>query len=92
MGVKQDPLVGIEHDEPRGLEAPQLLEVLLQDEQARLVLRAEHGYPVYDLGFEAHLETVETYLDRFTNLYSTGRQGAFAYPNMHGAMRMGRTQ
>jgi len=53
------------------------------------LLRSEHGYPVFDLGFETHLEAVERYLDRFTNLYSTGRQGAFTYPNMHGAMRMG---
>ena len=28
-------------------------------------------------------------LAKFPNLRSTGRQGAFAYPNMHTAMRMG---
>ena len=48
-----------------------------------------HGYPVFRLGFEPHLETVETHLEGITNLRSTGRQGGFCYPNMHGAMRMG---
>jgi protoporphyrinogen oxidase len=71
----------------RDLEAEGLL---AGDEIAAIhVLRAEHGYPVFDLGFEPHLATIERHLDRFANLYSTGRQGAFSYPNMHGAMRMG---
>ncbi len=53
------------------------------------LLRAEHAYPVFDLGFEPHLERLNQQVDRLTNLWSTGRQGAFTYPNMHSAMRMG---
>ncbi|CAN5451015.1 FAD-dependent oxidoreductase [soil metagenome] len=50
----------------------------------------EHGYPVFALGFESHLETVKQHLNNFINLQTAGRQGAFTYPNMHTAMRMGK--
>ncbi len=52
-------------------------------------LQAVHAYPIFELGFEVHLGAVQAFLDNFQNLRSTGRQGAFTYPNMHGAMRMG---
>ena len=50
---------------------------------------APKAYPIFALGFEQHLDTVVDYLKPVTTLCSTGRQGAFCYPNMHGAMRMG---
>jgi protoporphyrinogen oxidase len=53
------------------------------------VMHAEHGYPVFRLGFEAHHDTVKAFLATVPNLQSTGRQGGFCYPNMHSAMRMG---
>jgi len=53
------------------------------------LLHATHAYPVFSRGFEPHLETVISYLSRFSNLRTTGRQGAFTYPNMHSAMRSG---
>lgn len=53
------------------------------------ISRAETGYPIFALNFEPHLEKVKHYLQTFTNLQSAGRQGAFTYPNMHTAMRMG---
>ncbi len=52
-------------------------------------LKAVHAYPIFDLGFEEHLGAVQAFLEKFQNLRSTGRQGAFTYPNMHSAMRMG---
>lgn len=55
------------------------------------LLTNEWGYPVFALGFEPHLEKLEEFLDGISNLRSTGRQGAFTYPNMHDAMRMGAT-
>ncbi|HUF09295.1 MAG TPA: FAD-dependent oxidoreductase [Rhodothermales bacterium] len=55
------------------------------------LLTNEWGYPVFALGFEPHLERLEKYLAEISNLESTGRQGAFTYPNMHDAMRMGVT-
>lgn len=55
------------------------------------LIHATHAYPIFAKGFEAHLEKVTTYLAGFANLRTTGRQGAFTYPNMHTAMRMGAT-
>ncbi len=53
------------------------------------IIRAEHAYPVFALGFEPHLDAVQSHLDGLENLSSTGRQGGFCYPNMHTTMRMG---
>lgn len=55
------------------------------------LIHATHAYPIFANGFETHLKEITTYLQRFTNLRTTGRQGAFTYPNMHTAMRMGAT-
>ncbi len=52
-------------------------------------IHSRHAYPVFDLGFEPHLEAVNAYLAGFANLLSVGRQGGYCFPNMHGAMRMG---
>lgn len=53
------------------------------------VLRTQHGYPVFDLGFEPHLQSVQDFVASLVNVQSVGRQGGFCYPNMHSAMRMG---
>ncbi|MDH3694201.1 MAG: FAD-dependent oxidoreductase [Gammaproteobacteria bacterium] len=53
------------------------------------VIRNGHAYPIFDLGFETHLESCMTHLNDIPGLVSVGRQGGFCYPNMHGAMRMG---
>jgi len=54
-------------------------------------MRAGNAYPVFEYGFESHLEVVESWLGHFGCMRSTGRQGGFRYPNMHQAMRMGET-
>jgi protoporphyrinogen oxidase len=53
------------------------------------LLHGETGYPVFALGFEPHLDQLKTWVASMANLQSVGRQGAFTYPNMHSAMRMG---
>lgn len=53
------------------------------------LLRAAHGYPIFELGFEPYHAAVMGFIESVANLVSTGRQGAFTYPNMHEAMRMG---
>ncbi len=53
------------------------------------LLHARYAYPIFEHGFEKHLTVVTDYLSKFENLRTTGRQGAFTYPNMHSAMRMG---
>lgn len=53
------------------------------------VLGCETGYPIFKLGFQPHFDKVMEYIASVPNLRTTGRQGAFCYPNMHGAMRQG---
>lgn len=53
------------------------------------LLRTPHGYPIFGLGFEPHLEKVNGFVKSLENVQTTGRQGGFCYPNMHKAMRMG---
>lgn len=55
------------------------------------ILQAVHGYPIFKLGFEPHFQTLKSTVDAIPNLRTAGRQGAFCYPNMHGAMRQGAT-
>lgn len=53
------------------------------------VLTCETGYPIFEFGFEENHNKVKEFLAGLSNLATTGRQGGFCYPNMHGAMRMG---
>jgi len=69
------------------LEAENLC--LASDLVCHQLIHAPHAYPIFEMGFEKAFEQIMTYLSRFKNLRTTGRQGAFAYPNMHRAMRMG---
>ncbi|MDP7079771.1 MAG: FAD-dependent oxidoreductase [Candidatus Undinarchaeales archaeon] len=53
------------------------------------VHKERHAYPVYDLGYRKHLDTVNEYLGRFKNLQSIGRGGCFRYNNQDHALAMG---
>lgn len=82
----------------KGDALPQILkdleaEGLCHSEQvvSHHLIHSPYAYPIFSLGFEKHLQIVQDYLATFSNLRSTGRQGAFTYPNMHSAMRMGAT-
>jgi protoporphyrinogen oxidase len=63
---------------------------LLRPEEvvASHVYRVEHGYPIYLLGYEQRLATVLDFFAASPNMESAGRQGRFAYVNMHIAMKM----
>ena len=53
------------------------------------LIRNKHAYPVFALGYEPHYEKLTHCLSGIENLQSIGRQGAFTFPGMHSAMRMG---
>jgi protoporphyrinogen oxidase len=53
------------------------------------VTREPHAYPIYTLQYREHRDAVLSYLGRFANLHTTGRQGRFQYNNMDHAMEMG---
>lgn len=52
------------------------------------VRRQEYAYPVYDLGFEAHLSALEEWVGGLAGVVTLGRQGLFAHDNIHHAMEM----
>jgi len=52
------------------------------------VRRLRHAYPIYEVGFETHFETIDRWLDRIEGLLSFGRQGLFVHDNSHHALAM----
>jgi protoporphyrinogen oxidase len=53
------------------------------------VVRVEHGYPVYHLGYERDRQALLEAVGRFDNVVTGGRQGLFRYIFMDAAMQMG---
>jgi protoporphyrinogen oxidase len=51
--------------------------------------RQRHVYPIYDLHYKHHLQTVMHWLDGFTNFYAIGRPGRFRYTNQDHSLEMG---
>jgi protoporphyrinogen oxidase len=54
-----------------------------------VVLRIANAYPLFEIGYREHCETVCGYLSQFENLNLAGRTGAFRYYNMDHAMLSG---
>lgn len=50
--------------------------------------RIAHAYPVYDLDYQRHFETVDSWLSTLDGFLSFGRQGLFAHDNTHHAFAM----
>ena len=61
----------------------------LDDVVADDVVRVEHGYPVYHLGYDDDRRALLGYVERFANVRTAGRQGLFRYVFMDAAMQMG---
>jgi len=53
------------------------------------VIRVPNAYPLFEVGYREHQETVSAYLETFDNLHLTGRGGLFRYYNMDHAMESG---
>jgi len=53
------------------------------------VKRVDYAYPIYDLTYRGHLDTLLAWLRGFENMVSTGRQGLFRYGNMDHSVAMG---
>jgi protoporphyrinogen oxidase len=65
------------------------LGLALDDVIDAFVVRVEHGYPVYHLGYDDDRRALLAEVDRFTNVRTAGRQGLFRYVFMDAAMQMG---
>ena len=49
-----------------------------------------YAYPLYELGYQAHLRRVLEFLSPMGQLVTTGRQGLFAYNNLDHSLDIGR--
>ncbi len=50
--------------------------------------RLPQAYPIYEQGFEAHIEVIEKWASALPRFLSFGRQGLFAHDNTHHALAM----
>ena len=53
------------------------------------VIRVPKCYPIYDSGYENHLETIKTFLEGFPSVTPIGRYGSFKYNNQDHSILMG---
>lgn len=53
------------------------------------VMRIPKCYPVYEIGYEEHLDKVVDYLNQYKGLVPIGRYGAFKYNNQDHSILMG---
>ncbi len=51
--------------------------------------RKEHVYPLYDLSYAKHVETVLHWMDNLANFTAIGRPGRFRYTNQDHSLEMG---
>lgn len=54
-----------------------------------VVTRVANAYPLFEVGYLEHCQTIYKYLNRFSNLHTAGRAGMFRYYNMDHAMQAG---
>lgn len=52
-------------------------------------LKLRDVYPVYSLNFENNLNSIFSVLSKYTNIYTTGRQGLFLNNDIHDSIEMG---
>ena len=52
--------------------------------------RLNLAYPILELGFEDKVAQLMDWLERFDNLWLSGRNGKFAYTHLHDMMRFGK--
>lgn len=54
------------------------------------VIKLNQAYPILELGYEARVQQVFAYLNNFSNLKISGRNGKFTYTHIHDMMRFGK--
>lgn len=57
--------------------------------QNHKIIRVPKCYPVYEIGYRDHLNTIENFLDSIDSLIPIGRYGAFKYNNQDHSILMG---
>lgn len=81
MGLEEAKSIVIESLKKAGLSID-------SDVNEIVIRKIKQAYPIYDLGFESHLETLNHYFANFQNMILFGRQGLFVHDNTHHALHM----
>jgi len=91
-----------EHDELWAADAQKLSQISLpwllrlnfvrkQEIAGAFVHREQYAYPIYDLSYNRHKDTIRQYLAGFNNLALIGRNGCFEFNGQHQALENGIT-
>ncbi|TDI94036.1 MAG: NAD(P)/FAD-dependent oxidoreductase [Caldithrix sp.] len=70
-------------------ECVQLALIDPKEVQDGVVVRAKKAYPIYDAVYQQCLMTIKSYLNRFSNLQTIGRNGLHRYNNQDHSMLTG---
>ena len=54
-----------------------------------MIYRMPYAYPILEKGFEKKMAIISRYLERFSNLKFSGRNGLFTYIHIHDMMCIG---
>ena len=75
----------------RGIQGrePGLVWFIHRKSKMALFVRMAKAYPVYDQHYAQHVATIRTYLERFKNLQTVGRNGLHRYNNQDHSMLTG---
>ena len=88
-----DPIWQYDADKMGALAVEELRKMKLVREQHKVLntslLRVPKCYPVYETGYQKHLQPVQSYLDTIEGLVVIGRYGAFKYNNQDHSILMG---
>jgi protoporphyrinogen oxidase len=55
-----------------------------------IVYRINHAYPVLERGFSEKIQGILDYLNSFSNIFFSGRNGKFLYTHIHDQVRLGK--
>lgn len=90
---ENDPIWKMPDEEIAALGTSELLKIDLVPQGVKIlndkVIRVPKSYPVYEIGYQEPLETIQKYLGSIRGLYPIGRYGSFKYNNQDHSILMG---
>jgi protoporphyrinogen oxidase len=88
----EDEVWAYEEEQLVGIARKEIVETgLVADSEvlAGKVVRVPKCYPIYEKGYEVHLEKVQRFMDSIPQIHPIGRYGSFKYNNQDHSILMG---
>ena len=89
----KDPIWHEKDEYLQKLAEKELRQIELIPENIRVlqskVVRVPRCYPVYEIGYQEHIQKISDYLQQFQNLQLIGRYGSYKYNNQDHSIMMG---